>query len=96
MNVIVDFSDLADAKRCLAFVRERYPGATVKRSACDRRRSAENVLWTWTRWHSLAITDVVGFENQCAIAFIKGFASALGDKSHIPAVMCRGDERETT
>lgn len=82
--VIASFKHECDADRCAHYARGRHPDAGVELHTLDALKFP----------HSVCMREIVGSDRQLAIAFIKGFAYALGAASQITEVMCRGDERE--
>ena len=83
-HVIASFKHECDADRCAHYARGRYPDAGVELHASHGGKFP----------HSVCMREIVGGDRQLAVAFIKGFAYALGAASLITEVMCRGDERE--
>lgn len=82
--VIASFKHECDAERCAHYARGRYPEADVELHLSHGGKFP----------HSVCIGEIVGSNRQLSIAFIKGFAYALGAASQIMEVMCKGDERE--
>ena len=79
--VIASFRHECDAIRCVRYARGRYPEANVQYSGMLALKFP----------YAVTVPDT---KFQLAIAFIKGFAYALGQASQITEVQCRGDERE--
>jgi hypothetical protein len=83
MNAIADFKDRTQAAQCYRYAALRYSKARLKLRVTEGGKFP----------YAMAI-DLESPDAQLAIAFIKGFAYALGDRTLVMEVMCRGDERE--